>query len=77
MTAQVSFRCLDGVRRVATVQITTDHSASSYSQPVVVGEDGEAVDVFSLQSLDYRLVEGQSSEVRAAWDAVAAQGLAL
>jgi phage baseplate assembly protein gpV len=42
--------------------ITTDHPASSYDQPVVVLEDGGALDYQSAIMLNYRVVEATEEE---------------
>ena len=44
-------------------EITTDHSASSYGQPVIVLEDGGALDLMSWVSLDYRVVKATKKEM--------------
>jgi len=46
-------------------EITTQHSASSYGQPVIVLPDGGALDLFSWVAMDYRVIEA-SEEERAA-----------
>jgi len=43
-------------------KITTEHSASSYGQPVIVLEDGGALDLFSWVSLGYQVVQGSKKE---------------
>ena len=40
--------------------VTTEHSASSYGQPVL--EDGGALDLFSWVSLGYRVVRASKRE---------------
>jgi len=42
--------------------ITTEHSASSYGQPVIVLEDGGALDLFSWVSLGYQVVKASKKE---------------
>ena len=37
-------------------KITTEHSASSYGQPVIVLEDGGPLDLFSWTALGYRVI---------------------
>ena len=43
-------------------KITTDHSASSYGQPVIVLEDGGALDLMSWVGLGYRVVRASKKE---------------
>ena len=43
-------------------KITTEHSASSYGQPVIVLEDGEALDLFSWVSLGYQVKNASKKE---------------
>lgn len=45
--------------------ITTDHPASHYGQPVIVLEDGEALDLFSWVALGYRVVKASKKEQQA------------
>ena len=45
--------------------ITTEHSASSYGQPVVVLPDGGAIDLMSWIALDYRVERASKREKRA------------
>jgi len=45
--------------------VTTEHSASSYGQPVIVLEDGSALDFFSWVSLGYRVVKAGKREMAA------------
>ena len=42
--------------------ITTEHSASSYGQPVIVLGDGGALDFFSWVSLGYQVVKASKKE---------------
>lgn len=50
-------------RRRMKARITTEHSASSYGQPVIVLEsDGEALDLISWVSLGYRVVRASRRE---------------
>lgn len=46
-------------------KVTTEHSSSSYNQPVIVLEDGGALDLFSWVSLDYRVVKATKKELAA------------
>ncbi len=43
-------------------KITTSHPASSYGQPVITLEDGEALDFFSWCCLGYRVVRATKHE---------------
>jgi len=42
-------------RQKIKAQITTQHPASSYGQPVIVLEDGGALDLMSWVTMDYRV----------------------
>jgi hypothetical protein len=44
-------------------RVTTEHSASSYGQPVIVLEDGDALDLFSWTALGYRVVRAGKKEM--------------
>ncbi len=54
---------LDGFTTSAS--LTTDHSASSYGQPVLVLENGEALGPGDAALADYRLLEATADEVEA------------
>jgi len=43
--------------------VTTEHSASSYGQPVIVLGDGGALDLFSWVSLGYQVVRASKREM--------------
>jgi len=49
----------------AKATITTDHSASHYGQPVIVLEDGGALDLFSWVALGYHVVKASKKEQQA------------
>lgn len=49
-------------RHQIEAELTTEHSASSYGQPVIVLDDGGALDWVSWISLGYRLVDGTEEE---------------
>ncbi len=51
-----------GKRCQVNAEVTTEHSASSYGQPVIVLDDGEALGWVSWIMLGYRLVEGTDKE---------------
>jgi hypothetical protein len=46
-------------------KITTDHSSSSYGQPVIVLADGGALDLMSWVGLGYRVVSATKKEISA------------
>lgn len=52
---------LDKVHKVRA-KITTEHSASSYGQPVIVLEDGGALDLTSWVGLGYQVVKATEKE---------------
>jgi hypothetical protein len=43
--------------------VTTEHSASSYGQPVIVLEDGGALDLMSWVGLGYQVVKASKKEM--------------
>ncbi|MBA4389968.1 MAG: hypothetical protein C0399_03420 [Syntrophus sp. (in: bacteria)] len=43
-------------------EITTEHSVSSYGQPLIVLPDGGPIDLLSWVSLDYRVVRANKKE---------------
>lgn len=45
--------------------ITTEHSASSYGQPVIVMEDGSALDLMSWVGCNYQVVRASKKELAA------------
>lgn len=49
-------------RQTIEAEITTDHSASSYGIPVIVLEDGGALDYNSAILLNYRVEEISEDE---------------
>ena len=51
-----------GESRRITARITTDHSASSYGQPVVVLPDGEALNAESWVLMGYQIVSATKKE---------------
>jgi hypothetical protein len=54
----------DRERHEVNAIVTTDHSASSYGQPVIVLEsDGEALDITSWILLNYQIVEATPKEI--------------
>ncbi len=44
-------------------KVTTEHSASSYGQPVIVLEDGNPLDLFSWTALGYRVARAGKREL--------------
>lgn len=53
----------DGERHEMAATITTEHSLSSYGQPVILIEDGEPLDGTSWILLNYAVVEATPEEV--------------
>ena len=49
-------------RYVVKVKVTSEHSASSYGQPVIVLPDGSALDLMSWVGCGYRVVEATIEE---------------
>jgi len=59
----LSYRNLDETKRHRMkATMTTDHSASSYGQAVIVLEDGGALDLLSWVSLGYKVVKARAKE---------------
>lgn len=58
----VSYTDFEGKTHRVKVKITTDHSASSYGQPVIVLPDGGALDLMSWVGLGYRVVKATDKE---------------
>lgn len=58
----VSYTDFEGKTHRVKVTITTDHSASSYGQPVIVLPDGGALDLMSWVGLGYRVVKATDKE---------------
>jgi hypothetical protein len=52
----------DGERHEVEAEITTDHPASSYGRPVIVMEDGGALDLASWALLGYQVIEATPDE---------------
>lgn len=52
----------DSKRRKVKIRITTEHSASSYGQPVLVLPDGGALDMISWLGCDYRIEHATKTE---------------
>lgn len=49
-------------RKRIKARVTTNHSASSYGQPVIVLEDGEALDLMSWVGCNYQIVSATKKE---------------
>ena len=49
-------------RKIVRASITTEHSASSYGQPVIVLEDGDAIDLMSWVGCGYKVVRASEKE---------------
>ena len=54
---------MDTERSTIKATITTDHPASSYGMPVIVLEDGEALDYASAALLQYEVVKASPKEL--------------
>jgi hypothetical protein len=54
--------CKGDIQKRVKAEITTDHSASSYGMPVIVLEDGNALDLVSWVLLNYRVVRASKRE---------------
>ncbi|OGW55993.1 MAG: hypothetical protein A2Y81_08475 [Nitrospirae bacterium RBG_13_43_8] len=52
----------DTKRKKIKARITTEHSASSYGQPVIVLEDGGAIDLMSWVGCNYQVVRATKKE---------------
>ena len=63
---KLSYRKGDEDRQIISAEITTEHSASSYGQPVILLEDGGALDLMSWVALDYQVEEATDDE----WDSL-------
>ena len=64
-------------RETAKLEITTDHSMSSYGQPVAIAEDGEALSTLSLVGLDYQLDDDEPAEAKKLWGQLMTHGHAM
>ena len=56
------YRDFEGKVHRVKAKITTEHSTSSYGQPVICLEDGEALDLMSWVGLGYQVVRGSKKE---------------
>jgi len=52
----------DGKRHRVKATVTTDHPASHYGQPVIVLEDGDALDLTSWVLCQYEVVQATQKE---------------
>lgn len=52
----------DGITRTMKAEITTDSSQSSYGQPIIILDDGKALDLDSYIILEYKLKEATTKE---------------
>lgn len=52
----------DSKRCTVKATITTNHSTSSYGQPVIVLEDGGAIDLMSWVGCGYKVVRASQKE---------------
>ena len=64
-------------RAKVKVRITTDHSMSSYGQPVIVLPDGKALDLMSWVGCGYHIEVATAKERVATAKMFAAVGLAM
>ncbi len=55
----------DGELHEIEAEITTDHPASSYGQPVIVLPDGEALDPQSWVLMGYQVLSASEDEIEA------------
>jgi excisionase family DNA binding protein len=53
----------DSKQHIINAEITTDHPASSYNQPVIVMDDGGALDANSWILLNYQVVKATPAEM--------------
>lgn len=53
----------DEKRQTVKAKITTEHSASSYGQPVIVLPDGSALDLMSWVGCGYTVVKATNKEI--------------
>lgn len=61
---KMSYQPLEGgERKSITIKVTTDHSASSYGQPVLVMPDGQLLNLESWVLLDYRIERITAAEL--------------
>lgn len=54
-----------GKRNKVKARITTNHSSSSYGQPIVVLDDGEPLDYMSRVGCDYTVIKATKKEMEA------------
>jgi hypothetical protein len=54
----------DGKRHRVHAIVTTDHSASHYGQPVVVLDDGDALDLSSWVLCNYHIEKANKKEMQ-------------
>jgi len=52
----------DGKRHRVKAEVTTNHPASSYGQPVIVLEDGDALDFTSWVLCQYKVEDATEEE---------------
>ena len=60
---KLKYKDFEGKVHYARAKITTDHPASSYGQPVIVLEDGGAIDWISWVGLGYQVVKATQKEL--------------
>ena len=54
-----------GERIFIEAEISMEHSASSYGLPVIMLEDGGALDLMSWVAMDYKIEDGAEDELEA------------
>lgn len=64
-------------RRMVKARVTTEHSASSYGQPVIVLPDGSALDLMSWVGCGYRVEKATAKERAALTALLASLGLSV
>lgn len=54
----------DGITQTTEAKITTNHSCSSYGQPVIILNDGQLLDANSFVLSNYKLFKATKKEQR-------------
>jgi len=55
---------IDGKRHRVRAKITTEHPSSHYGQPVIVLDDGDALDLQSWILCNYQIVKASKNELQ-------------
>ena len=53
---------ISGEKGITRAKITTNHSASSYGQPIIVLSTGEALDLMSWVCCGYQVISASAQE---------------